>query len=63
MMILVHNDGHCADGKLLTPLVDGFCPACKFHPDMQSTALVPDGGIGIVAAHRDAAADDVTRER
>jgi hypothetical protein len=37
---LVHDDGPCAPGKLYTPLVDGLCPICKFHPDMQSTSFM-----------------------
>lgn len=40
MKILVHDDGPCKNGKLQTPLVNGFCPACGFHPDMQSRAVV-----------------------
>jgi hypothetical protein len=38
--VLVHDDGECSNGKLLTPLVDGYCPACDFHPDMQSTSFI-----------------------
>jgi len=32
--VLVHDDD-CG-----TELVDGFCPRCRFSPDMQSTAFV-----------------------
>lgn len=43
VMVLVHNDGPCADGKMHTVLnEDGTCPVCKFHPDMQSTCFVPE---------------------
>lgn len=32
--VLVHADGGDCHG---TPLVDGRCPKCGIHPDMQST--------------------------
>jgi len=38
--VLVHDDGPCANGKLLTPLVDFKCPVCNISPDMQSTAFI-----------------------
>ena len=38
--VLVHDDGKCADGQSDTPLDGGYCPACQFVPDMQSTAFV-----------------------
>jgi hypothetical protein len=37
--MLIHDDG-C--GAALD--ADGMCPRCKFHPDMQSTAVVKDAG-------------------
>ena len=36
---LVHSDGKCSDGKTETLLMGGFCPACKYFPDMQSVAI------------------------
>lgn len=39
---LAHDDGLCKNGKRFTPLVDGFCPACGFAPDMQSTVIIRD---------------------
>lgn len=40
-MILVHDDGHCLDGQMYTPLdLQGYCPVCGFIPDMQSTGFV-----------------------
>lgn len=38
--VLVHDDGPCANGKYNTPLVNGYCPVCGIHPDMQSTAII-----------------------
>lgn len=38
--VLVHDDGKCKNGNRHTVLVGGFCPACGFHPDTQSTALI-----------------------
>lgn len=38
--VLVHDDGKCADGQRDTVLDNGYCPACKFVPDMQSTAFI-----------------------
>ena len=38
--VLTHDDGKCSDGKRNTVLIDGFCPVCRFVPDMQSTCFV-----------------------
>lgn len=34
-LVAHHDDSPCTER-----LVDGFCPQCKFNPDMQSTTLV-----------------------
>lgn len=39
--VKVHDDGPCFDGKMRTVLdTDGRCPACRIHPDMQSTLFL-----------------------
>jgi rubredoxin len=38
--MLIHDDGKCLNGQKYTLLVDGYCPACGFVPDMQSIAII-----------------------
>ncbi len=38
--VLTHDDGKCANGQVNTVLENGYCPVCKYVPDMQSTCFI-----------------------